>query len=101
MPHIMRLPELFPWADIINDKAKFDITNDDFQENILSPYSIEGGEIAKFRLKLKLNDLGKAFLIAEPFICKGIFSTKTNISDLNNFAQDYKDSLKFRIFNNK
>lgn len=112
MPQIMRIPELFPWANVINDKNFFrakitnlgeldeNLNNENFDENILMPYSIEGGEIAKFRLKLTLNDLGKAFLIAEPFICKGIFQTQNNSTSSISFGSGYEDSLKFKIFHN-
>ncbi len=105
MPHVMRLPKLFPWANIQNDEkfVKRDPdsaldSDSEFDAQILQPYAIEGGEIAKFRLKLTLNELGRAFLTAEPFICTGRLPNDNQ--KIPGFGSDYEGSLKFRIFNN-
>ena len=96
MPHIMKLPELFPWAALYVDENFYKERNSEVpQENILAPYVIEAGEIARFRLRMTLNVLGHAFLAAEPFICKGIFPEMKNLSG---FGSEYEAGLKYQLF---
>lgn len=97
VPQVLRLPELFPWAEISIDEDFYSAKNfHDFDSNLLAPYIIESGEIARFRFKLELNSLGKSFLIAEPYICRGIFPTmnQQNIS----YGSEYESGLKFQLY---
>ena len=99
MPHVMCLPSLFPWANIYMDENYYRSVNlHDPESNSLLPYTIEGGEIAKFRFRLELNSLGHAFLNAEPFICRGIYpSMNNNIS----YGQEYESGLKYQLYHQK
>ena len=88
MPHALRLPSLFPWASIKN------FSSDD---KFISPYTVEAGEIAKFKLKLGLNDLGRAFLLTDKFLRKGDFP---KVGQINGFGPEYEEGIKFKLFNN-
>lgn len=89
MPHAFRLASLFPWANIENEHNNL---------KLISPYAVEAGEIARFRLKLTLNDLGKAFLITEKFLRKGEFP---KVGQINGFGAEYEDGIKFKLYRNK
>ncbi len=96
MPHVLRIPSLFPWAELSVDRDFYYEKNArEPENNMLLPYTVEAGEIARFRLRLALNDLGKAFLAAEPYICRGIFPEDANIM---NFGSEYEAGLKFKLF---
>lgn len=98
MPYVMCLPELFPWANIHVDEEYYRSVNlHEPEENKLLPYSIEGGEIAKFRFRLELNSLGHAFLSAEPYICMGIRPEMQNKS----YGDEYESGLKYMLYTQK
>ncbi|MBQ7576770.1 MAG: DUF4365 domain-containing protein [Synergistaceae bacterium] len=96
VPQVLSLPGLFPWASMSIDEEFYSAKNfHDFDTNTLAPYVIESGEIARFRFKLELNSLGKSFLAAEPYICRGIFpSSNQNIS----YGNEYESGLKFQLY---
>ena len=99
MPHVMCLPSLFPWANIRMDEEYYRSVNlHDAERDSLLPYVIEGGEIAKFRLRLELNSLGHAFLNAEPFICRGIYPSMNNPVS---YGQEYESGLKYLLYHQK
>ena len=99
MPHVMRLPSLFPWANIHMDEDYYRSVNlHDPESDSLLPYAIEGGEIAKFRLRLELNSLGHAFLAAEPFICRGIYPSMHNPIS---YGHEYEAGLKYLLYHQK
>ena len=97
MPHILRLPSLFPWANLSVDEEYYREKNPgkEPEHGMLLPYTVEAGEIARFRLKLSLNELGRAFLYTEPFICRGIFPEENKIM---RFGSEYESGLKFMLF---
>jgi len=99
MPYEQLLPELFPWADLEVDQETYDdadrarwdvetgawdsedgryITHSvDFEEwragdpeEGIRPYE-EDGEIARWRLALRLNELGRAFLVLDEYAGEG------------------------------
>ena len=99
MPHVMCLPSLFPWANIRMDTEYYRSVNlHDPESDSLLPYSIEGGEIAKFRFRLELNSLGHAFLAAEPFICRGIYPSRNRSV---NYGREYESGLKYLLYHQK
>ena len=99
MPHVMCLPSLFPWANIHMDEEYYRSVNlHDPERDALLPYTIEGGEIAKFRLRLELNSLGHAFLNAEPFICMGIYPSMNKPA---NYGSEYESGLKYLLYHQK
>ncbi len=93
MPHVFRLGALFPWANIENTGSK-DNNNNVLVKNI-SPYAVEAGAIAKFRLKLTLNELGKAFLLTEKFLRKGEFPKRGQVGG---FGAEYESGIKFKLY---
>ena len=101
-PHVMCLPSLFPWADIRMDEEYYRSVNlhepKEPEGNELLPYTIECGEIAKFRFRLELNSLGHAFLSSEPFICRGIYPSMHNAVS---YGPDYEGGLKYQLYTQK
>ena len=96
MPHVFRIPSLFPWAELSVDKDFYYERNQKEPETgKLLPYSVEAGEIARFRFTLSLNNLGRAFLAAEPYICRGIFPDPKQPFK---FGDDYEAGLKFMLY---
>ena len=96
MPHVMRLPSLFPWAFMKVDEEFYrekGINN--IEPEVLAPYVIESGEIARFRFKLSLNELGRAFLTAEPYICRGHFPDTGHSAG---YGAEYESGLKFMLY---
>lgn len=97
MPQVMSLPGLFPWASLHVDEDFYREKNlHDPEPEALVPYIVESGEIARFRLRLELNVLGRAFLAAEPFICRGIFPEAMRSI---NYGSEYESGLKFLLYN--
>jgi hypothetical protein len=109
MPYVFRLPALFPWADLAVDeefyrsKGALGAENSDMEDREgaapIRPWSVEAGEIARFLLRLSLNELGKSFLTAERFLRRGEFphslpggSIKSKIDEL------YENGLKYKLY---
>ena len=96
MPHVFRLPSLFPWANI-------EVDTDFYREKMggeslpdsLAPWTVEAGEIARFRLRLSLNDLGRSFLTTEQFLRRGEFPLMEQSSG---FGPEYEKGLKFQLY---
>lgn len=101
MPFAFRLPELFPWADVSVDNAFYE-ANGAQQSlepmNAVRPWTVEANEIAHFRLELKLNELGSAFLLAENFIRRGEVPVRPSA---DKFGEAYESGLKFIATKNK
>jgi len=96
MPHVFRLPSLFPWAHIEPDQAFYrERLRDDRKVEGLSPWTVEAGEIARFRLRLALNELGRAFLVTEQFLRRGEFPAAERARD---FGQEYERGIKFQLY---
>ena len=105
MPHVFRLASLFPWARISIDEAfyrekgvapNFD---GDAEPDMICPWVVEAGEIARFRLRLSLNELGRSFLTAERFIRRGEFPTADRLSASSGpLGAEYEKGLKFRLY---
>jgi hypothetical protein len=97
-PYEFLFRQLFPWADLSvddefyedHDEEAFDNAcgiwdgedkryighTDDFSEwrgelPELRPYEISGGEVARYRLELVLNEVGKSFLMLDRFLETG------------------------------
>ncbi|MCR5346826.1 MAG: DUF4365 domain-containing protein [Fretibacterium sp.] len=96
MPHIFRLASLFPWANIETDSAFYrEKMGDDVLPHSILPWTVEAGEIARFRLRLSLNDLGRSFLTTEQFLRRGEFP----IMELSGgFGPEYEKGLKFQLY---
>lgn len=100
MPHVFRLPSLFPWASIENDAAFWQQMNGTPPPSAtIAPWTIEGGEIARFRMKLSLNELGRAFLVTEQFLRRGDFPAAAAAA--SGFGERYEDGLKFKLYKNR
>lgn len=98
MPQVLRLPALFPWASLSVDEEFYRQRNIIYDSNSLAPYAIESGEIARFRFRLELNELGRAFLAVEPYVCRGNF---TNTNQIISYGTEYESGLKFLLYRNK
>ncbi len=98
MPHVFRLASLFPWARISVDDAFYREKLGEYGSDAGSvfPWVVEAGEIARFRLKLSLNELGRSFLTAESFIRRGEFPA-TDAGSAG-FGAEYERGLKFRLY---
>jgi hypothetical protein len=106
MPYVFRLPALFPWADLSVDedfyrsKEAFAGGEDENGADAPSirPWSVEAGEIARFALRLSLNELGKSFLTAERFLRRGEFP-RPSLADpaQEKIGEAYKNGLKYRL----
>jgi len=100
MPYTLRLPELFPWANLSVDedfyqaKAPTDVNTSSGPAPI-RPWTVEAGEIAKFMLELSLNELGTSFLMVERFLRRGEFP---RLSMTKNLDKSYEDGIKYRLF---
>lgn len=100
MPYAFRLPELFPWATISVDeefyRGKAPEADANFSSDLASirPWTVEAGEIAKFMLKLSLNELGKSFLMTERFLRRGEFPRP---SIIGNIDKSYEDGIKYKL----
>ncbi len=98
MPHVLRLPSLFPWASLEIDEEFYREKSLRIPEhNTLAPYTIESGEIARFRFSLSLNELGRAFLASEPYICRGIFPDNNS----RGYGEEYESGLKFMLYSQR
>ncbi|MBQ9566021.1 MAG: DUF4365 domain-containing protein [Synergistaceae bacterium] len=97
MPHVFRLASLFPWAHIGVDEMFYreKIGEDAANAGSLFPWIVEAGEIARFRLRLSLNELGHSFLTAERFLRRGEFPVETLSSG---FGAEYENGLKFQLY---
>jgi hypothetical protein len=96
LPHVFRLPALFPWANLSVDEEFYreKETNPVSDPSPIRPWSVEAGEIAHFLLRLSLNELGKSFLITERFLRRGEFPRTSIMGRINDV---YEDSIKFRL----
>jgi len=101
MPYTLRLPELFPWADLSVDEEFYrdkahDAENASASELApIRPWTVEAGEIARFMLKLSLNELGRSFLMTERFLRRGEFPRP---SIMKNIDKSYEDGIKYRLY---
>jgi hypothetical protein len=107
MPFVFRLPALFPWANLSVDEEFYTGRGapdaeygggENVETSRIRPWSVEAGEIARFLLKLSLNELGKAFLTAERFLRRGEFPqpplagwAKSKIDEA------YENGLKYKL----
>lgn len=100
MPHVFRLPSLFPWARVEVDGAFYRAQGAEFpdQAGMLYPWIVEAGEIARFQLKLSLNDLGRSFLTTESFLRRGEIPERNLGRD---YGEDYQKGIKFQIYGMK
>jgi hypothetical protein len=118
MPYVFRLPALFPWASLFVDEEFYrskgvpgtgldagspvpegaNPDEESAEASPIRPWSVEAGEIARFLLKLSLNELGKSFLTAERFLRRGEFP-QPPLADLPKGRIDevYKNGLKYRL----
>ncbi len=96
MPHVFRLPALFPWANLSVDEEFYREKEVNLSAELapIRPWSVEAGEIAHFLLKLSLNELGKSFLITERFLRRGEFPRP---SVMGKISDGYENSIKFRL----
>lgn len=97
MPHALRLPVLFPWAELSVDenfyREKHAFAGSD--DAPIRPWAVEAGEIAHFLLKLSLNELGRSFLVTERFLRRGDFPRP---SIMGKIGDAYENSIKFRLY---
>ena len=93
----MRLPSLFPWALVEIDEAFYRSKGAEFPEQTgaLFPWIVEAGEIARFQLRLYLNELGRSFLMTECFLRRGEFP-EWNSS--RGYGENYQKGIKFQIY---
>ena len=101
MPYTFRLPELFPWAnlsvdeELYRDKASAADGKSASDLAPIRPLTVEAGEIARFMLKLSLNELGKSFLMTERFLRRGEFPRPPNVKNID---KSYEDGIKYRLY---
>ncbi|MBR1671931.1 MAG: DUF4365 domain-containing protein [Fretibacterium sp.] len=96
MPHVFRLASLFPWASIAVDAPFYrERLGADLASDALAPWSVEAGEIARFRLRLSLNELGRSFLTTEQFLRRGEFPL---METSGGFGPEYEKGLKFQLY---
>ena len=101
MPYTLRLPELFPWANLSVDeeyyreKASEVPIDSSYDLAPIRPWTVEAGEIARFVLKLSLNELGKSFLMSERFLRRGEFPRPSIMGKINEF---YENGIKYRLY---
>ncbi|MCR4817324.1 MAG: DUF4365 domain-containing protein [Fretibacterium sp.] len=96
MPHVFRLASLFPWANIELDSDFYrEKTGAETIPNSLAPWTVEAGEIARFRLRLLLNELGRSFLTTELFLRRGEFPL-TDFS--GGLGTEYEKGIKFQLY---
>ena len=95
MPHAFRLASLFPWALIETDRPFYqERTGAAPEPGVILPWTVEAGEIARFQLRLSLNDLGRAFLTTEQFLRRGEFPTT---AQGGGFGTEYEKGIKFQL----
>ena len=96
LPFVYRFQELFPWAEIIVDQDFYDDTDGKTKGRvplcIIRPWMIEAEEIAHFRLEMRLNELGRSFLIADKYICSAHYE-KMKLT--GGFGLKYENGLKY------
>ena len=123
MPYVFRLPALFPWAYLSVDEEFYrskgalepgrgsgiSAPGDSDTENrargeegakaaSIYPWAIEAGEIARFLLRLSLNELGKSFLTAERFLRRGEFPQPTLAGSAKGEIDEiYENGLKYKL----
>jgi hypothetical protein len=101
MPYTLRLPALFPWANLSVDEEFYrdkepETTSASYTDLAqIRPWTVEAGEIARFMLKLSLNELGKSFLITERFLRRGEFPRPTIMGRMD---RAYEDGIKYRLY---
>ncbi|GHV38995.1 hypothetical protein FACS1894187_18450 [Synergistales bacterium] len=111
MPYSFRLPSLFPWAVLSIDEEFYrskDAYIDGVAGNVIRPWTVEAGEIARFVLKFSLNELGNSFLTAERFLRRGEFPgtdsepgerEKRSLTLRSNGAWTaYESGMKYRLY---
>ena len=65
------VPKLFAWADVSVHEETYDEWPATRGLTELRPYANTAGEVDHWRLELKLNELGKAFLVVDQFATGG------------------------------
>jgi hypothetical protein len=103
LPYIFRLPALFPWADLSVDGEFYrsrGASGDEEESEAppVRPWSVEAGEIARFLLRLSLNELGRSFLTAERFLRRGEFPRSPAGSVKGKIGELYENGLKCRLY---
>ena len=101
LPFAYRFNELFPWADIIADNDSFDINGSsetDYNGALcnIRPWIVEAGEIAHFRLEMRLSELGKSYLCADRYTCNADYDQNKLIGS---FGAMYEKGLKYIVTN--
>jgi hypothetical protein len=102
MPYSLRLPELFPWANLsvdeefYRDKTPGETTDHPEDIDLIRPWTVEAGEVAKFALKLSLNELGRSFLMTERFLRRGEFPRPPVTRSMD---KSYEEGIKYRLYN--
>lgn len=98
-------PVLFPWADISIDEDFYEfydeqehdlhygVWDSEWRESLakVRPYECDG-EVASYRLGLTLNEIGKAFLVLDPYLRDGSMplpSAARNRGGLKSLAVEY------------
>ncbi|MDR2175954.1 MAG: DUF4365 domain-containing protein [Synergistaceae bacterium] len=109
MPYVFRLPALFPWARLSVDEefyrsrgasaAVSSEEGDGAEAAFIRPWSVEAGEIARFLLRLSLNELGKSFLTAERFLRRGEFPYPPPAGAAEGrIGEIYENGLKYTLY---
>ena len=98
LPFVYRFRELFPWAEITADQDFYDSRAENEANSgaplcVIRPWATEAGEIAHFRLEMRLSELGRSFLRADQYIC-GAHYDKGKLS--GGFGPTYENGLKFK-----
>ena len=98
-PYAYCLPALFPWASLSVDEDFYRDKEQLWPEagEVLAPirpWTVEAGEIARFRLKLSLNEMGRSFLEMERFLrCEEL--SRPSLQGKMNEA--YENGVKYRL----
>ena len=101
MPYTFRMPELFPWANLsvdeefYRDKTLETDADSSSDPAPIRPWAVEAGEIARFMLKLSLNELGRSFLMTERFLRRGEFPRP---SIMGNIDKCYENGIKYKLY---
>jgi hypothetical protein len=120
MPYVAVFPRLFPWADVSVDEEfyeNYDSDDYDFECGVwdnedgcyimhtqtfekwrselmpIRPYEVSSGEVARFRLRLTLSDIGKSFLELDSYLSNGRLKHVRRLR--GRFLGEYQYGLKF------
>jgi hypothetical protein len=100
MPHALRVAALFPWADLSVDSAFYDRNEECFWVEggeppaAVRPWKVEAGEVAYFRIKVSLNEVGRTFLDMERYLKRG---EVPRLAFQGKMHDAYEDGIKYRL----